>query len=164
MTPAERPAVAPILYAAFLWWVAVISVQALLDLVGTGMYLGLLYNGAAATTLFTFTAGQQALSLMFLWVGFAAALRPGALEPSPLARHGGVLAGALLMMFGSLVVAIVMPAMRFSLFAQEAVLEDIAMIAQAQQYMLGVHHVVLALTYALVMGLLWLRVNNQGEA
>ncbi len=164
MTSAPRPAVAPILYAVFLWWVAVLAAQAMLDLVGTGMYLGLLYNGAAATTLFTFTAGQQALSLLILWVGFAAALRPGALEPSPLARHGGVLAGALLLMFGSLVIAIIMPAMRFSLFAQVAVIDDIAMIAQAQQYLMGIQLVVQALTYAVVMGVLLLRMNNPDEA
>jgi hypothetical protein len=149
-----------VLYAAFLWWVAVRALQAGLMLVGSGMYFGLLFNGASGATLLGLLGILEALCVVILWIGIAAALRPGALAPSPLARNGAVLLGAVLTLLGSQVLFTWMAAARTALSARELGVEGLALLAQGQAW-LGVGSQLLhVLTWLVVLTYLWWRVRE----
>lgn len=159
----SAPSPAHALYAAFLWWVAVLTAQALLDLVGSGAYFGLLFNGATLATLIGLSIGQEALALLLLWVGIAAALRPGALEPGPLARHPGVLAIAVVLLLTSLGTGLLMPTVRVALCAEVMGAEALALMAQANQILAIAMLVAKGVTWATLGVLLWLRLGGDRE-
>jgi hypothetical protein len=149
-----------VLYAAFLWWVGVRAVQSLLVLVGTGMHLGLLYNGASGTALLALLGVQEALRVTVLWLGIAAALRPGALEPSPLARHVGVLLGAILVLLGTHALSTLTSFSTTALTARELGVEGLVLISQGQPWIAVCSQLLHILTWMVVLVYLWSRVRR----
>jgi hypothetical protein len=155
----SRPA--QTLYAALLWWIAVLTVQAMAELVGSGMYFQLLYNGATPTTLFGMEAGLAGLALLLLWVGFALALRPGGLEPPAWLHHWAVPIAAVLLLLGSMGLNLLMPTVRTALLADALGAEGLAFVAQRQQAVAIASHALHGLTYAVLLGLLWVRSKRE---
>lgn len=152
------------LYAAFLWWVTVLAIQAMLDTVISGVYFQLLYNGATATTLLAIEVGLAACSLGVLWAGMALALRPGALEPPALARHWAVPVGAAVALLGSLGVGLLMPTVRTALLARTLGAEALAFVAQGQQIIAIASRALHGLTYVVVLAVLWWQMRSPKRA
>ncbi len=155
----SRPASA--LYAAFLWWIAVLVAQAGIGTVVSGMYFQLLYNGASATTLLGVEIGLALLSFAVLWLGIVLALRPGGLEPTPLLRHPAVPGVAVLLMFGAMAVAQLMPTVRTALLADVLGAEGLAYVVQRQQVIAIASRILHGITWATVLAVLFVRMRAE---
>ncbi len=151
------------LYAAFLWWVVVLAVQAGLNTVVSGVYFQFLYNGATAGTLLGIEVGLAVLSLLVLWAGFFFALRPGALEPPPLLLHWAAPLAAVLLLLTSMGVGLLMPTVRTATLAHVLGAEGLALGAQGHQIIAVAGHALRGITYAVVLVVLWRRVTTGGK-
>lgn len=160
MTPAPSARLYLPLYAFFLWWVAVLLAQALVDIGGVAIEVGLANRGTSIQLLFALQVAEQLLSLCLLWAVVAVVfLRPHALEPGQLWHHPGMLALVVCALLGASAATMGIATLRWAMIAQLLTPSDLAWLAVRQQGLAVAVRALQVFTWAGVAVGLWVKLG-----
>ncbi|MFH1469554.1 MAG: hypothetical protein ABIO70_34535 [Pseudomonadota bacterium] len=149
------------LCAAFLWWTAVLLVRALLAGLAFGAEIALAWGEQDQALQLPLTVGEAALSLVVLWGGIWAVLRPGGLALGPFWRQPWVLLLAALAFLGAGLLQLALPTVRAVLLGRLLPIEAFAGNLQWTSVIWSVHALLRLVSLAAAAGVLALRLSSR---